>query len=77
MHHTPYHTPYTIYHTGISPDVTNWNKENTSFHLVFSDNPLVDFVELPPHLQDLSYCNLLAGVIKVSLGCVACIIFCV
>jgi hypothetical protein len=33
---------------GITPEVTGWNKENTSFRLVFTENPLVDFVEIPP-----------------------------
>jgi trafficking protein particle complex subunit 3 len=48
---------------GISPDVTNWNKENTAFSLIFNDNPLIDFVELPPTHQQLSYCNLLCGIL--------------
>jgi hypothetical protein len=52
---------------GISPDVNSWNKENTAFSLVFSDNPLIDFVELPPHYSELNYCNILAGVIKGAL----------
>jgi hypothetical protein len=52
---------------GISPDISAWNKEGTAFSLVFIDNPLVDFVELPPQFQDLSYCGLLCGVIKGAL----------
>lgn len=48
---------------GITPEVVNWNKENTAFSLVFVDNPLVDFVELPPQYMELSYCNLLCGII--------------
>lgn len=52
---------------GISPEVTNWNSENTSFTLVFNDNPLVDFVELPPQYQDLAYCGILCGIIKGAL----------
>lgn len=48
---------------GISPEVVQWNKENTSFSLIFVDNPLVDFVELPPQYLELSYCNLLCGII--------------
>lgn len=51
---------------GISPDVTSW-KDNTSFSLVFTDNPLADFVELPPQYGELNYCNILAGVIKGAL----------
>jgi hypothetical protein len=35
--------------------------------LVFNENPLTDFVELPEKLQHLSYCNLLCGVIRGAL----------
>eukprot|EP01039_Chlorochromonas_danica_P001929 gene1929-2107_t len=52
---------------GVAPEVTGWNKENSAFTLVFTDNPLVDFVELPSQYQDLNYCNLLAGVIRGAL----------
>ncbi len=52
---------------GISPDISSWNKENTAFSLIFIDNPLIDFVELPPQYQDLSYCGLLCGVIRGAL----------
>lgn len=52
---------------GISPDVTAWNPENTSFSLIFNDNPLLDFVELPPQYSELQYCNILCGVIKGAL----------
>jgi hypothetical protein len=52
---------------GISPEVANWNKENTSFSLMLVDNPFVDFVELPPDYQELSYCSILCGVIKGAL----------
>jgi len=52
---------------GISPEVSSWNRENTGFSLIFNDNPLVDFVELPPQYQELSYCNLLCGIIAGAL----------
>eukprot|EP01040_Poterioochromonas_malhamensis_P016124 gene16124-18223_t len=52
---------------GISPEITNWNRENTSFSLFIVDNPFVDFVELPPDYQDLCYCNMLCGIIKGAL----------
>mmetsp|Transcript_25298 Transcript_25298/g.24203 ORF Transcript_25298/g.24203 Transcript_25298/m.24203 type:complete len:193 (+) Transcript_25298:91-669(+) len=48
---------------GINCDVINWNSENTVCSLVFSENPFVDFVELPPQYSDLQYCSLLCGVI--------------
>ena len=49
---------------GISPEVTAWNKDNTAFSLVFTDNPLIDFVEIPPQYSNLQYCNILCGIIK-------------
>jgi hypothetical protein len=52
---------------GITPEVSSWNKEINSFSLIFSENPLVDFVELPPKYLDLQYCNVLCGVIKGAL----------
>jgi hypothetical protein len=52
---------------GISPEVTAWNKENSAFSLIFAENPLIDFVELPPQYQELQYCNILCGVIKGAL----------
>ena len=52
---------------GITPEVSLWNKENSSFSLIFTENPLVDFVELPPKYLDLHYCNIFCGVIKGAL----------
>lgn len=49
---------------GISPEVTAWNKDNTAFSLLFTDNPLIDFVELPPQYSNLQYCNILCGIVK-------------
>ncbi|KAK5171012.1 uncharacterized protein LTR77_004156 [Saxophila tyrrhenica] len=54
----------------ITPTVSNWSKEADSFHLVFEDNPLADFVELPDdgRAQDeLWYSNILCGVIRGAL----------
>lgn len=52
---------------GIVPEVTSWNQESTAFSLIFNDNPLLDFVELPPQYQNLQYCNMLCGVVKGAL----------
>lgn len=52
---------------GVTPEITAWNKEGTAFSLILLDNPLVDFVELPPQYQELQYCNLLCGVVKGAL----------
>jgi len=51
----------------ITPNVSNWSKDSDSFHLVFEENPLADFVELPDdgRAQDeLWYSNILCGVIR-------------
>jgi len=53
---------------GVSVDVVGWNAEGTKCSLVFKDNPLEDFVELPPALGALSYSNLLCGVIAGALN---------
>ncbi|KXL45308.1 hypothetical protein M433DRAFT_4612 [Acidomyces richmondensis BFW] len=54
----------------ITPTATNWDKEGRSFHLVFDENPLADFVELPDdgRAQDeLWYSNILCGVLRGAL----------
>ena len=44
---------------GVTPEVSNWsnnnnnNNNNNSFSLLLTDNPLVDFVELPPEFSEL------------------------
>ncbi|EEP77256.1 trafficking protein particle complex subunit 3 [Uncinocarpus reesii 1704] len=54
----------------ITPTVTNWTSDNKQFSLVFEENPLADFVELPDdgRAQDeLWYSNILCGVLRGSL----------
>lgn len=55
---------------GVTADVTSWNSESSAFSLVLSENPFIEFVELPPHLTDLHYCNILCGVLKGALEAV-------
>src|ERR1700744_3622119 len=58
----------------ITPTVTNWTSDGKSFHLVFEENPLADFVELPDdgRAQDeLWDSNILCGVIRGSLEMVS------
>lgn len=53
----------------IVPTVGNWSHDGKTFHLVFEENPLADFVELPDdgRAQDeLWYSNILCGVLR---GC--------
>ncbi|KAJ5496323.1 Transport protein particle (TRAPP) component [Penicillium fimorum] len=54
----------------VTPTVTNWTSDNTQFSLIFEDNPLADFVELPDdgRAQDeLWFSNILCGVLRGSL----------
>ena len=54
----------------ITPTITNWTVDNKQFSLVFEDNPLADFVELPDdgRAQDeLWYSNILCGIIRGAL----------
>lgn len=44
--------------------VSNWSPDGKECSLVFTDNPLTEFVELPEDLRDLKYCNLLTGVLR-------------
>lgn len=53
---------------GVTADVTDWNDEGNACTLVLQDNPLNDFVELPPSMVgSLHYSNLLCGVIQGAL----------
>lgn len=54
----------------ITPTVTNWTSDNKQFSLIFEENPLTDFVELPDdgRAQDeLWYSNVLCGVLRGAL----------
>lgn len=54
----------------ITPTITNWTSDNKQFSLVFDENPLADFVELPDdgRAQDeLWFSNILCGVLRGSL----------
>ncbi|CAN0111031.1 unnamed protein product [Ectocarpus fasciculatus] len=52
---------------GITVEVVNWSADSNAFSLLLTDNPLVEFVELPVQYQELKYCNLLCGVIMGAL----------
>lgn len=54
----------------MAPTVTNWTSDNNQFSLIFEENPLADFVELPDdgRAQDeLWFSNILCGVLRGSL----------
>ena len=52
---------------GITPDIIYTSNDNNSFTILLTDNPFIDFVEIPPQYNNLIYCNLLIGVIKGAL----------
>ncbi|PHJ20835.1 bet3 transport [Cystoisospora suis] len=52
---------------GITADVVKWNEEETCCSLILHENPLTDFVDLPPSLSQLHYSNLICGVIRGAL----------
>ncbi|KAJ5096292.1 transport protein particle complex subunit [Penicillium alfredii] len=54
----------------VTPTVTNWASDNNQFSLIFEENPLADFVELPDdgRAQDeLWFSNILCGVLRGAL----------
>jgi hypothetical protein len=54
----------------VTPVVTGWSQDGKSFGLVFEENPLADFVELPDDgraQEELWYSNILAGVVRGAL----------
>ncbi|OAK97548.1 trafficking protein-like protein particle complex subunit 3 [Phaeosphaeriaceae sp. SRC1lsM3a] len=54
----------------ITPTITNWTSDNKQFSLIFEENPLADFVELPDdgRAQDeLWFSNILVGVLRGAL----------
>lgn len=51
----------------ITPQIDNWTPDNKQFSLIFDDNPLTEFVELPDDgraARELWYSNILVGVIR-------------
>ncbi|KAI5291897.1 transport protein particle 22 kDa subunit [Ascosphaera aggregata] len=54
----------------ITPTVTNWTSDGKQFSLIFDENPLADFVELPDDgkaQDELWFSNILCGVIRGAL----------
>ena len=49
---------------GVSPAINNWSAGNDEFSLIFDQNPLTEFVELPENCTQLKYCNLMCGIIR-------------
>ena len=56
---------------GVSGVLENWNAEGTAVTLRLPDNPLADFIELPPAYSELRYSNVLCGAIRGALEMVS------
>lgn len=53
---------------GVGATTSQWNEDRTECNITFKDNPLADFVVLPPNYQNsLWYSNILCGLIQGSL----------
>ncbi len=52
---------------GVQGVVDGWSPDGASCSIRLPDNPLADFVELPPAYAELRYSNLICGVIRGSL----------
>jgi len=61
---------------GINANVEKWNSDKTACSITLSDNPFQAFVELPPSLSNLCYCNLMCGVIRGALEMVNRVVKC-
>ena len=49
---------------GVSAEVGAWSETPKAFTLTLPENPFIEFVELPPSMSELRYCNMLVGIIK-------------
>ena len=56
---------------GIQPVVSNWSAAGDEFSLLIENNPLTDFVELPPGHSQLNFSNIVCGVLKAALEMVS------
>lgn len=51
----------------IQPTISNWGSSNDEFSLIFDNNPLTEFVELPSDISNLRYSAILCGCIRGAL----------
>lgn len=53
----------------ITPTIANWSSDNKEFSLIFDENPLTEFVELPDEALEggLWYSNVYCGVLRGAL----------
>ena len=55
---------------GVGAAVDGWNATSTACTLRLAENPLADFVELPPAYAELRYSSIICGVIRGALDSV-------
>lgn len=55
---------------GVQPQVADWSEDGNAFTLRLTDNPLTDFVELPPKHERLFYSNIIPGLVQGGLEAV-------
>ena len=61
----------------ITPIVTSWSADQKQFSLIFEENPLADFVELPDDgkaQDELWYSNILCGILRGALEMVSLLV---
>lgn len=54
----------------ITPTISSWTSDSKQFSLIFEENPLADFVELPDDSraqEELWYSNILCGILRGAL----------
>ena len=61
---------------GVNASVEKWNVDKTACSITLSDNPFQAYVELPPALSKLCYCQLVCGVIRGALEMVNRVVKC-
>eukprot|EP00123_Amoebidium_parasiticum_P010801 comp20333_c0_seq1/m.25601 comp20333_c0_seq1/g.25601 ORF comp20333_c0_seq1/g.25601 comp20333_c0_seq1/m.25601 type:complete len:182 (-) comp20333_c0_seq1:234-779(-) len=49
---------------GIQPPVTNWSEDSKEFSVLLPDNPMNDFIELPPNHTKILFSNVIAGILR-------------
>lgn len=56
---------------GINPSISSWAPGGDEFSILIDNNPLAEFIELPDHLSNLRYSNILPGIIRGALEMVS------
>lgn len=55
----------------VTPKIENWSPNNDEFSVILHTNPLTTYVELPDEKQNMSYLNILPGIIRGALEMVS------